>query len=195
MNYIKKFINKNFGCIVIACTLFLVGVIIGTVFAVRLSPQEADGLKTKLGTMTSAPALAGLSFGDILASGVASHLRLVGAMALGMLGKWLVPAAALIIAVNGYQLGFSVCFISGNFGTKGIVLSLISSLISYAFVLPVSVVLFCYVFRRVFFRGIRDIRYIWNMEAALVFVAAYSVLCVGSAVEGIILPLIIDLFF
>ncbi len=195
MNLIKNYINKNIIIIAIAGVLFLAGIVIGSVVAVNLGPADANELREFLSPMVAGGALDSVTFRDIVANGCVGHLRLVAAMALCCLNIWLVPAAAVLVAARGYQLGFSVSFICGNFGFRGIVVSLLSAFSSYAVAVPVYALLFCTVMRHTLMHSRSGNAHRHNAPVWYIFIFAYMVLCVGSCIEGLLLPVFIDLCY
>lgn len=193
MNLLKNYINKNMLCIAIAVVLFMSGIVIGSAVAVNLSPADADELKSFLSPMVSYGALGTVNMGNIVANGCIGHFRFVAAMVICSISIWLLPLACVIFALKGYQLGFSVSFLCGNFGFRGVALSVVSSFVSYAVSVPVYLILFCAVIRRAIgkYSGIHR----RNNIKLHVFVTGYVVLCCSSIIEGVLFPIFIDMFY
>ena len=194
MHSLKEFINKNIVLFILAISVFALGAIIGSFVAARLNAADSNELKQQLATYISVGSAKEISFLDILICECTNHLRYIPLMLLCALSVRLVVPGALILAVRGYQLGFSVSFVCGNFGSTGILITSASAFFSYMIAIPVYFILFVltadYAIGQNSSRQTGTVR---NFRAlCILFLIAYAALCIAACLEGLLLPIFID---
>lgn len=193
MNFIKSFVNKNFVLLCAGLVFFCIGITVGSVVAVNMSAADITELKNGLSGMLSQNAVNSVSFWDIVASESLSQIKTVALIAVCAYSVWLIPVSAFAISVRGYQLGFSVSFLCGNFGFRGIVLSLVSSLACYIVAMPVYISLFALVAKCAISRS-RHSGFSVDFSLWKVVLGAYGILCVSACIQGLLIPIFIDFF-
>ncbi len=194
MSLLKSFINKNSVLLCAGLAFFAIGIVIGSIVAVNLSATEQAELKNSISGLVSHNAVNSVSFWDIVASESISYLRPVAVMGLCAYSVWLVPLSAFAVGVQGYKLGFTISFLCGNFGLRGIVLTLVSSLASYVVAMPVYIGLFAITLRHAIVRSKRNGFQQVGFSLWVMLIGAYGILCAGSCVQGLLLPIFIDFF-
>ncbi len=194
MNLLKSFINKNFVLLCAGLAVFCVGIISGSIVAANMGAADATELKNSLSGMVSPNSVNTISFWDIVASESLNHLKPIAIMGLCAHSICLIPVSAFALGIRGYQLGFSVSFLCANFGFRGIVLTFVSSLVSYVIAMPVYIVLFVLTSRYAIVRSKNNGMRTNGFSLSAMLVGAYGILCVGSCIEGLLLPIFIDFF-
>ncbi|MBQ7900631.1 MAG: stage II sporulation protein M [Clostridia bacterium] len=195
MQAVREFVNKNKGIFIAALSLFAAGIVLGTIVACSLGAADSASLKEQLGKYISVTAAGSVTFGDLLTSRCADNFRYMLVMVLCAQNVYLLPAGAVCLGIKGYQLGFAISFVCGNFGTDGIAMSVVTSLFSYAVVMPFYMLAFA--IAAVYAAKRRNARSGQKGElAALCAVLAviYGVLCLAACAEAFLVPLFVGFF-
>ncbi|MBQ8526459.1 MAG: hypothetical protein IJ460_07075 [Clostridia bacterium] len=198
MRIIKLFIGKNKTAFIAAAVIFFAGSVMGAVSSCKMSPSDADELKGYISPYLDTDAASAVKPGAIFAADTANHLKFASAALLCALSIYLVPVFAFVLGLKGYQLGFATGFISANFGIRGTVLALSSTLISYWFAVPLYLLMFVHLLKfsaemkkRAASMSVRERRGEYMSYFIPVFIAC-SLLCASAGVGAVLTPLIVD---
>lgn len=196
MNIAKEFVIKNKTAFIAAAAVYFGALILGSVLACRLEPQQTDELKAYIVPYLSADAATQLSHADIFVSSASAHLRFVAVALVCAASTFLLPLFIFAFGLTGYRIGFAIAFISDNFGVGGIALALSSALVSCLLAVPIYFLIFVteinYSVKRKLQNCTSDAKK--DFFAFAVFaVLMYFLLCLASAAEAWITPFIIGI--
>lgn len=131
MTGLKKYFEENKLVMLIVISSFAVGVVLGAMMAVRVSPEESAALCqsinqsiTKTGVYSSFLKALALEFKSFII------LFICGIAIIGS------PAAAFYIGTKGYAVGFTVAFLMRYYGLLGTLASLAGVLPHYFVLIP-----------------------------------------------------------
>lgn len=194
MQGVKEFINKNIIVFIVAISVFSVGIVLGSFYAVNISATDADELKQVLNQYLSLDTAQKITFFDIVQCECTNHLKFLPLILICAMDYRLIIPCGIALAFRGYQLGFSVSFICSNFGSIGIFITLASALFSYFFSVPVYLFLFVIMVNYATKRknNIIPREKAKTFELIILLVIAYAVLFCAACIEGILLPVFID---
>ena len=194
MHLIKEFINKNIIVFIVAVSVFAVGIVMGSLYAVNIGASDADELKQLLNQYITLDAADKITFWDIVQCECTNHLKFVPLILICAMDYRLIIPCGIALAFRGYQLGFSVSFICSNFGKTGILITTASAVFSYFFTVPVYLFLFVIMVDYATGRknNINTREKAKTFELVILFVIAYAVLFCAACIEGVLLPIFID---
>ena len=187
MGLIKQYFNNNKGLFIIAVSVFVAGIILGTVIACRMEESVKAKLAEELAGYLSDEGIGKVSFGSVFANRCEDNLRYILAVLLLTRVRCFLPLAAMLPAVCGYRLGFAVSFVCGSFGGEGVALTITSLLIYYLMTMPLYILTF--VLAVTYSPGNGNSRRKGDTALLLGAMAViYSILCLGALAEGLLVP-------
>jgi stage II sporulation protein M len=175
-----------------ALLLFALGLALGVVAVSALSPLQRADLLQYLGGFLQAVKAGVVAGPRLMRAAAAANLKglflawLIGASLVGL------PVVCLLLVLRGFAIGFTVAFLAGELGGRGLWLTLLgvvppNTLVVAAFLLVVagSFELVLHVARHR-----RNPRYVWQAYGTYlaVGIAALILMLVGSALEAYVSP-------
>ena len=142
MKLIKFFVVKNKTSFMAAVIIFVAGSALGAVSSCRLQPSDADVLKEYISPYLSGSSVSAVSRMAIFSADIANHFKFAFWAVFCSLSRFLVPVFAFCLGLKGYQLGFALGFVSGHFGAGGIVLAVLTTIVTYWLSVPVYLFMF-----------------------------------------------------
>ncbi len=195
MKTAKEFLKNNMTAFLIALIIFVLSISMGAVISVRLGIDETEELKEYIVPYLEDDIISKISFSDIFTTSAQNHLKFIITAAVGAVSLYTLPLFLFAFALKGYQLGFTIGFISDNFGPKGIALALSSVIVFYLLSVPVYFILFMietnYVLKKSrICNGSKGKNNIFPYFIFLLII--YFFLCISSLAESVLTPLIIS---
>ncbi len=195
MKTAKEFLKNNMTVFLIALIIFVLSISIGAVVSLRLSADDAGELKEYIVPYLEDNIISKISFSDIFKTSAQNHLKFIITAAVGAVSLYTLPLFLFAFALKGYQLGFTIGFISDNFGPKGIALALSSVIVFYLLSVPMYFLVFMvetnYVLKKSkLYNGSKGKNSIFPYFIFLLII--YFFLCVSGLVESVLTPLIIS---
>lgn len=195
MKTAKEFFKNNMTVFLIALVIFVLSISAGTVVSLRLGPDDTGELKEYIVPYLENDIISKISFADIFKTSAQNHLKFIITAAVGAVNLYTLPLFLFAFVLKGYQLGFTIGFISDNFGPKGIAVALSSVIVFYLLSMPVYFLLFTietnYVLKKSkLYNGSKGKNNIFPYFIFLLII--YFFLCVFSLVESVLTPLIIS---
>ena len=190
MQAFGQFLNNNKGIFITALSVFAAGIVAGTAVACRMGAAQSAQLTEQLSGYISGGGADALGFSALFAARCAQNLQYMLTVLLCSRSVYLLPVAAVVLGVKGYQLGLAVCFVCGNFGARGVAVALASTLFSYILIIPLYILAF--VLAVVYSPRVRaNGTYRKGETAALCAAMAvlYGILCIAAVAEGFVIPL------
>ena len=199
MKIIKSFIGKNKTAFIMAAAIFFSGSVLGALSSCRMDPAAADELKAYISPYFDVDVVSAVDSGALFSADVINHLRIAVSAVLCSMNFYLVPLFAFLLGAKGYQLGFAMGFVSGNFGTRGTSLAVSSTLISYLTAVPIYFLIFVQLLK--FAANMKNnSAHMSNRErrreyfSYFIFVLVMcSLLCVSAGVGALVTPLLVDI--
>ena len=197
MNAIRKHIVDNKAEFLLGFFIFLTATIIGAINSGKISTEQAQMLKDYIEPLLMPESAGSINSGSIFIADGINHLKFVLIAAVSSFSLKLFPLLLLAFVTKGYQLGFSLGFISSYFGRDGIMLGTSSAILSYIFTIPIYFLILVTVFKHCRkINGIgngRDGQKNKEILSCLVFLpVVYCFLCLFTLAEAFLTPLIID---
>ena len=187
MGLLRQYFNNNKGLFVMTISLFVIGIILGTVVACRLGETTVTQLAEQLDGYISGDNIAKIGFGSIFANRCEDNLRYILAVLILTRSRWLLPVATMLPAVCGYRLGFAVSFVCGSFGGDGVAMSVVSMVVYYLLTMPLYILTF--VLAVTYSPGIANSRRKGDTVLLISALAViYGLLCLGALAEGVLVP-------
>ena len=199
MKIIKLFIGKNKTAFIMATVIFFSGSVFGALSSCRMEPSASDELKAYISPYFDVDVVSAVDSGALFAADVIKHLRIAVSALISSLSFYFVPLFAFLLGLKGYQLGFAMGFVSGNFGTRGTALAVSSTLISYLTAIPIYFLIFVQLLK--FAANMKNnSAHMSNRErrreyfSYFIFVLVIcSLLCVSAGVGAWLTPLFVDI--
>ena len=196
MKKAKDFIKNNRTALIGAVIIFLASISLGAFFSCKISPSQVHELKEYIIPYLQKDVVSKISFINIFKTSALNHLKFIIVAIIGAVSIYALPLFIFAFAIRGYQLGFTIGFISHNFGARGILLSLSSVILFYALALPAYFFVFVtetnYVLKQTkWWRNSKDKRSsLLSYFSFLLLI--YFYLCVSALAEAVLTPLIIS---
>ncbi len=195
MKTAKEFLKNNMTVFLIALIIFVLSITLGAIVSLRLSADDIQELKEYIVPYLEDDIISKISFSDIFKTSAQNHLKFIITAAVGAVSLYTLPLFIFAFAIKGYQLGFTIGFISDNFGPKGIALALSSVIVFYLLSVPIYFLTFMiettYVLKKSkLYNGSKGKNSIFPYFIFLLII--YFFLCVFGLVESVLTPLIIS---
>lgn len=194
MKLIRQFVDNNKTAIIMAAIIFLAGSVAGAISSCRIDPSEADELKGYISPYLNSDALTGVNRTAVFSADTVNHLKFTIAAILCSLNTFFVPVFAFVLGLKGYQLGFATGFISAYFGTKGIALAVLTTVITYWLAVPVYLIMFVRLvgFASHMKSNLPHMTYRECIREYMLYLISlfigYSLLCVSAGLGAILTP-------
>lgn len=196
MHELKRLLSEHFknnpGKYVFLLILLVVGIVGGMIFSGNVPPDLATSLKSEVAVLMEGIEDGNINEYEIMKSSFLKNLRFFLLIFTGGLSVWLTPLICSVIISYGFSLGFTLSYLSSNFGSYGVIVALSSVLISFLITVPVYMILSVVAFNNSFGGISRRKRGfgIYFLIFGLLFVFSFVAVIIDSfVVPGIITSL------
>lgn len=145
MNSVKQIsirhIEKNIVKYISLLFCFIAGVIIGLAFVFGVSGEVTSNVAEQIRTNCIEIASKEPDTTVILQASAIKNIRNIILIFIGGLAVWLTPINFAVLLISGFSYGFTVGYLSVNFGVDGFLIGFISVILNLAITIPVYIVL------------------------------------------------------
>ncbi len=191
---ISDYFNTNKWQILIVLASVFAGIMVGSLFSIRISPEKYNEVESYIKNFISAYGLQSVDCNDILKFSIYNNSKMVLFLWFSGIWVWFLPIGLVQIGLKGYKIGFSTTIFVKIFGIKGIIFAIISVLPQILFMLPMMIyyvinIKFAFSLNRIRFQhassNLKNQLYIKNL---ICFVIAIGVAVVSGLVDAYIIP-------
>lgn len=138
---LKRHIEENLFKYIILLFLFVAGVIGGFVFSQNVSAETSEAVQSEVGTFMDGFSEGVFNRGEIAKTSFLKALRITLLIFLSGLSVWLIPLSLVTLFFYGVSLGFTIGYLSANFGGQGLGVALVSVFFVFLINIPVYMIL------------------------------------------------------
>ena len=138
---LKRHVEENSFKYMFLLFLFVVGVIGGFVFSRNVSGETSEVLQSDVGTFIDKFSEGVFNRGEIAKTSFLKTLRITLLIFLSGLSVWLIPVSLITLFFYGVSLGFTMGYLSVNFGGQGLGVALVSVFLVFLINIPIYILL------------------------------------------------------
>lgn len=137
----KRHIEENLIKYILVLSVFAAGILLGFVFSKNISIELSENLKQEIGIAMDEFSEGTFDKSEILQNSFMKDFRISLLIFIGGMSLWLLPLTFVSLLAYGFSLGFTVGYLSLNFGGIGLGVSIVSMVFVFLVNIPVYVTL------------------------------------------------------